>query len=81
VCIVRVNQYRPSDYEVNTYLAVPIGDYDAIAEDYIAELDNVLRPWKAHVVNAQGELDRNLFRRKKRETAADTRYSSVAMNV
>ena len=70
---MRVNQYKPSDYVVNIYLAVPIGDYEAIAEDFIAELDTVLFPWKSYIKEARGELDRKLFR-KKRETADDTRY-------
>ena len=72
VCIVRVNQYNPVSYVVDVQLAVPIGEYEAIEQDFISQMDVTLAPWKTHVKEAYGELDRNLFR-KKRETAEGTR--------
>ena len=72
MCVVRVNQYNPNLYVIDTYLAVPIGKYEDVEQAYIAQLNDVLYPWQCHVKEVRGELDRTLFR-KKRETSEATR--------
>ena len=72
VCVVRINQYNPSLYVIDTYLAVPIGKYKEVEKTYVSNLNKVLAPWKCHVKEVRGELDRKIFR-KKRETSEATR--------
>ena len=73
VCVVRGNQYNPILYVVDIYLAVPIGQYESIKSQFIHNISKVIAPWEAKVKEVKGELDRNLFR-KKRETSQATRY-------
>jgi hypothetical protein len=70
---VRVDSFKPADHLVDVELAIPLKDYEAIADDFVASVAKVISPYHPKVHQVFGQQDYPGARRKLLASTDDTK--------